>query len=341
MKKVFLLLVAFLFVVGCKGLAMEYIAQQAIMNISKIESFSGTIREKGLLEKDAAVRTTVAYKKPDKFVATILEPDDFKGDTFLFDGKEMRIYYKSASFGVVFTGLPEVLPDTTEMRHERIRRNLRRGAAENKSVWKGRGKVAGRWAHNFLAIPKEKGKYRFKNYFWSDSEYSMPMKVTLFDAKGAVVYSFKYEDIVFNKEIEDKEFEFEFPYETTVGRWKLDASSFTLAQVKKDMNFEMLLPTKLPKSMKLKRIVKAPGFVPATCLIYSDGLYYLMLTEMRDYEIEAVKPRGIKVPDVADGARLLLFGESSIVSWKEKGVILTLTGNLPYHDVVSIAESIE
>ncbi|MFC2048692.1 outer membrane lipoprotein carrier protein LolA [Elusimicrobiota bacterium] len=220
-------------------------------------------------------------------------------------------------------------------------KNLYRGAEKNKVVWKGRDKIAERKTHRFKAAPKEENKYYYKENFWGDSEFSFPLKFDLLTVNDTMLYSIEYADILFNTELDKKIFQFKFPPQTTIVRWSLAGKSYKLSRTKRDMNFKLKLPTTLSEDMKLTKIVKAPGLIPAACLIYYDDLYYLILTEIKDYGLPVPPPRGIPVPDIAEDARLNLFGESSIISWTKKGVKLTLTGNLPYYEMLSIAENIK
>ncbi len=341
MKKYLLIFIVSIFLIGCKGYITEYVVNKAIKNISKVETFKGTVQEIGLLTDNKIIRTQVSYKKPDLFIAKIIEPAAFKGDTFLFDGKKICLYYASAKLGIIFSGFNSIIPDTTDKVTERTRKSLYRGAEENKVVWKGREEIAERKTHRFRATPKEEKKYHYKEHFWGDSEFSFPLKVDLLTTDDAVVYSIEYENILFNSGIDEKEFRFKFPPETTVVKWNLESKNHTLSQIKRNINFKLKLPENLPEGMELKKIIKAPGIIPATCLIYYDGLYYLMLTEIKDYGLPGSKPRGIAVGDISRNARLNLFGESSIISWTKKGVNLTLTGNMSYSDMLSIAENIK
>ncbi|MFC2061619.1 outer membrane lipoprotein carrier protein LolA [Elusimicrobiota bacterium] len=340
MKKYLTLLFVLIITAGCKGYITEYVVKKAIKNVSKVKTFQGIVRETGILDKDEIVRTQVFYRKPETFIARVMEPADFKGDTFLFDGENIHMYYASAKLGVIFSGFRSIIPDTPEKATERTKKNLYRGAEENKVSWKGRDEVAGRKTYKFNAVPKIVRKYHFIEDFWGDSEFSFPLKVDMFKGTDPM-YSVEYETITFNAEIDDKEFKIRFPRDTTVVKWNLRDRHYQIAEIKEHMNFKLQIAKYLPKNMKLIKIIKAPGLVPTVCMVYYDGLYYFMLTEIKDYGLKAPRQRGVPIGSIDKNARLNFFGESTYISWTKNGVNLTLTGNLPYHEMIVIAENIK
>jgi len=340
MRKLIVAAVTLVFLAGCMGHIRNYMVDKGIENLNRIESYSGTAVETGLLDDGTAVRTKLSYVKPDMFTAEITEPAEYRGDRFVLSGDTMYLYYAKPNIGIEFRGLNSVIEDSVEKSNTRVKEKTLNNVKYFNSAWKGRQEVAGRKAYRFRIVPLEEGKYLYHEYFYSDPVYSLPLKVDLLD-DTTPVYTFEYTDITFNEEIDPGEFRFTFPPETNISRWDLGKKGLTLAQVKKAMNFRVALPSGLPESMKLAKAVKAPGFIPACCLVYYDGLYNLILTEIKDYGIEAVKPRGIRTGSPGRDARLLFSGDNVIITWKRKGVILTLTGNLPYYEMLSIAENIE
>jgi hypothetical protein len=93
--------------------------------------------------------------------------------------------------------------------------------------------------------------------------------------------------------------------------------------------------------MKLKRAVRSRGIVPSACLIYYDGMYYLMLIQVKDYGLIRIRERGIHIPTIEKNARLNFSGETVILSWKKQGVLITLTGNLPSFEMIAVAETMK
>ncbi len=332
------LLVILMSSVGCKGSMDNYYISEAMDNLEKISSYEGVILEKGLMES-GDIKTRVVFSRDGFLYAEVLAPKAFRGDVFLNNGSDMFIYYAASRFGIRIRGFYTVINDSAEKWRKRTRERLEKSAAENEIDWRGSVQVAKRKAYYFTIDPLKKGDYRLAEKLWSDADYSFPLKLEMYK-DNKLFYAFHFESIVYNKK-QSIERDYSFPGGTVVATWDMTSKGYSISAIKKGLNFKLKVPCSLPKRMVLKKIVRAKGVIPAACLIYCSDIHYILLSEVRDYGIIKIRPKGIVIPSIDTTARLLLLGDISTITWKDRGVSLTLTGTLPYQEMIDIAKNVK
>jgi hypothetical protein len=169
----------------------------------------------------------------------------------------------------------------------------------------------------------------------------MPMKLDYRDEAGAPWYSMEFQEFAAVAP-SAKAFEFEFPQNALVLEWNLDDPGIALAQAKKTMNFDVLVPAKLPEGHSVRKIVRGKGEFPMLAILMDQGGTWLSLTESRalgrgEYALAV----GKKVKIGANNGYLNFAGGYATVSWRVGITELSLVGNLPFTDLIAIAASVQ
>jgi outer membrane lipoprotein-sorting protein len=339
-KKFVYIIILCLGMTCCREYIVDFYIDRAVENISRVKSFDGIIEERGLLPEDEEIATRILFKGPDRIRAEIVSPEKFKGNIFVYDGRTIYLYNAGSRFGIRIEGFSRIIPDSDDLRIRRLRENLYRGAELFDIRLRGHVQVTGRDTSIYTLQPKETAPCRWTEKSWMDIEFSTPIRFEMYDAKK-IIYGFRYKKITFNANIPDEAFQYRFPRGTTIGAYYLTDRNYTLQQIRRQMNFHLFTPVGYDPSMKLKRAVRSRGIVPSACLIYYDGMYYLMLIQVKDYGLIRIRERGIHIPTIEKNARLNFSGETVILSWKKQGVLITLTGNLPSFEMIAVAETMK
>jgi len=325
---------------SCKNFIAELFINKGLKNYNQIETYEGIICEKGILPNHESVKTFVRYKKPGLMMAKTLSPDILKGDYFGFDGKTIYIYYAKLKFGILISGINDVIPDSDLSIQQRLRKNAWRIINDYDIDYRGRQNIAQRSTHLYQLIHHNNNQYSPKEWVWNDIEFSIPLKLTMYTQTDTLFYKIEYEQITFNQGIEKKQFEYEFPLGTMIAKWDLSGKNYSPNDIKQSLNFPIQIPHHLPESFNRKKIVKSENSIPAICLIYSDGIYHMLLSEMKAYGLTVDYLRGISIPSINHTAKLNFFGDEIVISWVKNDILFLLSSNLPYNDVIGIAEKI-
>ena len=337
MKKYLLILLVIQ--AGCRSEMTGYFVDRAIGNMMKVTSFRGVVEERKLLDGETPVRTEVYFAENGRFTAVVLAPVNMKGNFMSYTGTELLTYYGEARFGVLVKGIGDLFPPNRELWKARIRSGLERAAKEYRIEWVGYSNDGGRDTHRFTARPEREGGYRLYQEFCNDVDFSMPLRIDLFRGRE-IFYSMRYETARFNVPVADNYIKKGFPRGTMVARWDLGRTGLSITQLKSRLNFRLYIPGALPGGIQLKKAQTASGIIPAACLIYSDGLFSVIIYEIRDYGLMRIHPRGVCLPDIDKSARMNFAGEYTTVSLKKGNVLITVTGNVPYYDIIEIASKL-
>jgi len=338
--KITIILILILVTTGCRSAIVEFLINKGINNYNQMKTYEGTILEKGVLDNEDII-SIVKYKKPDLIMTKTISPESLKDDCFAYDGKNIYIFNAQLKLGILISGINDVIPDSHDTIQARLKQNALRIANEYDVSYKGRRQLAGRSTHYYhLMCHHKHNRYAPKEKVWNDVEFAMPLKVIMNTTNDELFYSFEFKTITFNPPMDIKEFQYRFPPGTIVAKWNLGGKNYSLTEIKHLMNFPVQSPHFLPSSMKRIKIVKAEGPIPAACFIFSDGMYHILLSEIKSFGLMIDKQKGISIPSIKHHAKLNFFGEEIVVSWIKDNVQLMLSSNLPYDQVIGIAENI-
>ncbi len=323
------------------GTVQSMVSEQALANLEKVETFTGVVEEKGLLPDNVVIRTEVRFEKPDRFYARTLAPKSLAGDFFLFDGKDSWTYIARSHSGLLVSGLAQLLGDSLEKRRQRFRENMEKGLKTFRVSMEMNQDVANKECVVFHYAPRDEAGEARRQQTWSDLVYSMPLKAEVYHSGPGIWYGFEYREISVNQAGNAPAWPKGFPENTSVAVWDFSDPSVTPEQAKKALSADLLQPRDPGFSMERKRIVMARSMAPAVAMVYAGGPYYVLVTQMKDYGlVDPAGDRGLAVPSLPKGARLHFFGENSVISWTQNGSFITVTGNLPYFEMIGVAKSI-
>ncbi|MBU2488151.1 MAG: DUF4367 domain-containing protein [Proteobacteria bacterium] len=323
------------------GTVQHMVSEQALANWEKVESFTGVVEEKGLLPDNGVIRTEVRFEKPDRFFARTLAPESLAGDFFLFDGRDSRTYIARSHSGLLVSGLAQLLGDSLEKQRQRFRENMEKGLKTFRVSMEVNQDVAKAECVVFHFAPRDEAGFARRQQTWSDLVYSMPLKAEIYNSGPGIWYGFEYKEVSVNKATGTPAWPKGFPENTSVAVWDFSDPSVTPEQAKKALNADLALPRAPGFSMECKRIVMARSMAPAVATVYTGGPYYVLITQMKDYGIvDPAGDRGLAVPTLPNGARMHFFGENAVISWTENGSSITVTGNLPYFEMIGVAKSV-
>ena len=327
---------------ACTSIWAQMISSKVTDDIMRLESYRGTIVETRLDPNDPEVEVVreLLYQKPWKIRAVTTAPEAHKGETFIYDGQQVIMWWPGELFGIRITGID--VPSESAIRDhiEREAYNALRAYAYSLD---GEYPIAGQRALKWRVIPTdEDAPYRTVHNVWGHQGYTIPLRVDLFDKKGDPWYGMAFKEITFDVEVPQDAFAFEFPRNAVVFEWNLRDEGISMEEAKETMNFEVMAPTKLPDGHKIRKIVPSHHCLPVIAVMMDDGATWISLTESRSlgdaYEI----PLGKKVTLPSGHEAVLNFmGTYATLSWAQGRTQLTLIGNVAYPELIEIAGSIE
>ena len=119
------------------------------------------------------------------------------------------------------------------------------------------------------------------------------------------------------------------PPGTAVAEWDLAGPKVDT----KDAPFSIAWPDENRLNLKRSRVVKAAGVVPAYGAVYQRGSFFVFVTAVQD---AGSIPYGIPVED----GRLILGPDISSFNFEKDGTRYNLLGNVPYEELLEIADVI-
>jgi outer membrane lipoprotein-sorting protein len=321
---------------ACADVWARGIANDVASGLDKIASYRGTTVEQGLGEQ--SVVRTITYQKPGLVRVETLEPADHAGELFVYDGSTIVLWWPQALFGVRLRGVR--LPDRQQVfEHiERLTRdNLR---AYTFALRSEDARIAGHHALQWTVQPSRRAPYRFVHTVWNDERTTLPLAMAFTDEANAPWYRFEFRELAFDQVVAPDTFAFQFPDNAVVFEWDLDAPGITLDEARRKMNFSVMVPAHLPAGHEIRKIVRSSATLPMILFDMSRGATMLSLTEARYLPVGA-PPLGKPVTIAGRPGVLSFLGAFTTITWVRDHTWLTLTSNLPFPELVQIAESIQ
>ncbi|MFC1707455.1 sigma-E factor regulatory protein RseB domain-containing protein [Planctomycetota bacterium] len=339
-------LVSLLLLCSCTQIFAQIVSGKVADDLLSMKSYRGRLvevfadgdggAEAGTQRRQRLVKT-IYYQRPWKIRAEIVEPAEQAGSLFICDGETMTLWWPREFFAIRIRGLS--LPG-----EDRVREVLEEGSRwlleRYTFSYQGEASLAGRDVTRWQVVPSRKEPYLFPYRSWLDGAYSFPLKLEVQDAPTHLWYSMEFQEIAFGTAPPPDVFALELPQRTVVFDWDLEDPGQPLAELRGQMNFDVLVPTRLPEGLQVEKIIRGRHSLPMCALIMENDSGWLSLTEMRRFGREPQAATGIPVKIQEEQGYLSFLGTFSSVSWFQGNTALTLTGNLPYPELLAVAASV-
>ena len=268
----------------------------------------------------------------------VLEPRSRAGELFLYDGETITMWWPRHLMGVRIRGVQP--PDEAQLR----------ASWEQDALWslhnfdlayEGSEARAGRDAEHWSATPMQDGPYRHTTQTWLDRSTALPLAVELHDADDALFYAMEVQELEPLEAVDEATFQHRFPANAVVFEWDLRDPGQPLESLQRSMNFGLHLPTSLPEDVALTKMVRGRHALPMAVALMEGDQRWLSLTQARRLPGAVDPSLGVPVEIAGQPGVLVFAGAFTSVSWNQGDAALTLVGNLPYPQLLTVAASVE
>jgi hypothetical protein len=267
-----------------------------------IANFYGTYTESGVLTTRKTPSSTqfeeieakVWYDKPMQYVVQYVAPDRFKGSFSTFDGDQLTIFFAKLNFSVVYRHMPP-LKDNSKYYYTFDPQRYTYALSEKASV-AGNRTVAVKFTPIATAPGRFEGEWKFVEAFSFPAAYTVNIGNTKFQR----VYSRLVinEDPVKHKKMGSpgKHPSLAVPSGANKMDWDLSAAGVS-EQDARAAYADFRLPTTLPQGLKLLKISRQTGLVPAFSATYTNPENAVMIVMLvKDFHIPPPKPQQWGIP---------------------------------------------
>jgi outer membrane lipoprotein-sorting protein len=325
---------------ACTALWAQAISKRVGDDLLSLESYEGTLVERGLLpDAKAEVKKTILYQKPWKVRVEVTAPKERAGDLYVYDGNTLTLWWPKELFGVRVAGLQ---PPTEAA----IRKHLELETADNLEAYAfhlvGEVKVAGEAAARWKVIPKKAQPFRLVHHSWMHAEYSLPLRMDFYEeGEKQLWYSMRYETFNAPTQVRKDAFACSFPKNAVVFDWDWRDDPITLAVARETMNFTVRVPKALPAGHSVDKIVRGRHDLPMVSFRMAKGATWISLTQNRAYGGQLSMPMGRRVKIGAQQGYLNFMGPFVVISWTLGDTQLTLIGNVSFPRLLAVARGVE
>ena len=334
------------FVCACTSLSASLVAHKAAADQYGIESYCGRYveqyevsapQEVGANGSVARVIREVRYLKPGKVRLEVIEPPERVGELLVYDGSTMAMWWPADRFGV---RIKNAMVPSEAIYQAMIAKDTAWWWDHFGFDYVGTATVAGHNTRRWKASPTRRGPLGLPYDSWVEINHSMPMKTVIRDRPTHDWYTGAFDKVEFGCKIDPKAVELAFPEDAVVVEWDLAEPGVSVDKLQERMNFELVVPKKLPKGLSLHSALVGRSGVPVAVLLFSDGLHWLSLTETRHLGRSLKLPPGIPFQIGNETASLNLLGGFTAISWYSGSRLMTLIGNMPYPAMAGFATEI-
>lgn len=336
MRTRLLLLATLLSSTACTDVWARGAARTVADGLDKIRSYQGTTVEDGLDGEQVIRRVT--YAKPWKLRVETVAPAAHAGETFVYDGETVTLWWPREGVAVRLRGI-HAPPAADVLAHlERAAR-----AALKRYTFEYRGDtaiVANRRTEEWRLRPAaRKDVLALEHRVWNDGKTTLPLKMVFPTKNGPPWYAYEFRELAWDVPVAPDAFTVALPENAVIFEWDMAGPGITLDDARRQMNFTIALPTALPKGLALVKAVRSTP-LPLLALAYEQGATRVWLTEAKATGL-APKPLGKAITIGGAPATLTFLGPWSTITWERAGTAITMTGNLPFPDLVALAESVK
>ena len=320
---------------ACTDVWARGAARTVADGLDKIRSYQGTTVEDGL--DGAQVVRRVTYAKPWRLRVETIAPAEHAGETFVYDGETVTLWWPKEGVAVRLRGVhaptqPEVLAHLERAAKAALRRY----------TFEYRGEavvIAGRRTEEWRLRPARKDTYALEHRVWNDGKTTLPLKMVFPTKKGPPWYAYEFKELTWDVPVAPDAFTLALPENAVVFEWDLAGPGISIDDARRQMNFTLALPTVLPKGLALVKAARSTT-LPLLALAYEQGATRVWITEAKATPL-APKPLGKAITIGGAPATLTFLGPWATVTWERAGTAITLTGNLPFPELVALAESVK
>jgi outer membrane lipoprotein-sorting protein len=210
---------------SCTSMKAHVMARAVADGLYSIERYRARTSERGLLRRQPGVPVvkSILYERPWKVRAEVVAPAEHAGETFVFDGKTVSIWWPHSGIGLRITGIED---------HDR--REVAQVLLED-SYWilgnyepvhGGSGRIAGRDVEHWRCEPNGDNPLVEPYHAWMDAELALPLGVSLTQTRNtgpAVV-----PDVGIRVHVGAEQGVLNFAFGFTIVSWSRDNTALTL-----------------------------------------------------------------------------------------------------------------
>ena len=292
-----------------------------------------------MVEERRGVRLTreVTFEAPGRFRTEVTSPAAHAGETAVYDGETLTMWWPRDRFAIRVRG---IAPPTSQQVLTMLRENTLWSLGRYATVFEGADEVAGRRVDHWSLTPVHENPGAFATQTWLDAETALPLKVAIDDRDKTPWFAMTYEHIAFDEPVPTGVFSLALPKDAVIFDWDLSDPHVPDATLETALNFDLLLPKKLPRGIGIHKVIRGRSGVPMAAVLMNREGRWLSLTETRFFGHAVRSGTGLPVA-VGDRRGYLDFlGTFVSLSWSQGNTRLTLIGNLPYPQMVEIAASV-
>lgn len=326
MKKMIL---AAVILAQCSNPLRKLERETILKRAAKVDNFRGRYTETGTADLPLQI-SVAASRNPPQLLSKVISRGTASGATLHYEKNTLSLYYPQSTFGIRFRNLtaPTADQEIRFMENEydwHVRHYDIRQSADSQ--------LAGIKTRGLVYTPK--GEFAASPYLfqWQTQvveEFAFPVKNEMF-SNERLLYAIEFNEILFNAPAGD--YKFSFPAGATIAEYDLAATGLTIAQAKKGANFYLVIPPE-GENLRLKKIIRVKGIIPAYSLIFEQMPYLTTYTQVKDYGLKLVPEVGLKISG-KHGYRVTFGGAFKTVNFMLKGVYHTVVSNLPLSEILA------
>lgn len=206
MKKILvgLMLITAMLLTACKEPTNEEIFYQMQKSLNNMASYTCTahITITGNKKPEYHVAKHV-FKKPNKYIIEILEPEGTKGKITIFDGDQAWLYHPQIDQTNIIRNFKDSLDETMFIGYF-----LRIFLTTEKSQIKSESIDGNEYLVLTAQIPGN-NRYRAKEKLWISKKNFIPYQLMIYDKDGKETVRVKYTDFKYDEKINDDKFNIE------------------------------------------------------------------------------------------------------------------------------------
>jgi hypothetical protein len=157
--------------------------------------------------------------------------------------------------------------------------------------------------------------------------------------KNGVTYSNSFKEIQFNSPSLSLP-DFSIPPDTIVSDWDLNSKSYSETEIKNEVTIKYHLPQTLPRGLKLTKIIRQKGPIPAFTALYENPPYALSVMFFKNFGMSLIpQGRGLKIPVGPIKGELIPNPHVSTYSFIQDDVQYILIGNIQMDQILDTVQS--
>ncbi len=325
MKKMILVVIL---LAQCSNPLRKLERETILKRAAKVENFRGRYTETGTADLPLQI-SVAASRNPPQLLSKVISRGSASGATLHYEKNTLSLYYPQSTFGIRFRNLPA----PTAEQEIRFMENEYDWHVQHYDIKQSAdSQVAGIKTRGLVYTPK--GEFAASPYLfqWQTQvaeDFAFPLKNEMFKS-GRQLYAIEFTDIAFNAPAGD--FNFSFPVGATIAEYDLASTGLTIVQAKKGANFTLVIPAE-SENIRLKKIIRVKGIIPAYSLIFEQMPYLTTYTQVKDYGLKLVPEVGLKISGKRE-YRITFGGTFKTVNFMNRGVYNTVVSNLPLSEIL-------